>query len=417
MIRISSLGIKQLVVLLFLSLTYQPTFAQILLATDFVDDTMASQDVSSMVISPDGRHMYTYSQRVGILASFNIDQETGGLEIFDTQNFTPAVFAISPAKLNITADGKFIYAEFRQSTGGFNSTLSNISFVRDPLTGMLDLISENFANIPDGVISGNILISPDSHHLYLVTFTLQQGVRILAFEIAADGTLLPLQTTPLEGSSFFPFALSPDGRHLYTTGTRELPYFLRNSNDGTLTLLGDLNPPGNLFNLNFSNDGRLAFSSFGLPVTPPSTVFFAYDRDPESGRFSMTHGVTSAIGDAPFSSQELPLFNNNRLFIRLSPLAVIRFFTSSNSSFELPNQVVDTLSTGTLGRNTSSVISADERFYYRGISDGITVFRINAAGIGDVPSVPSSSTISMTVLSLVLLMAGALAFRTKQEKP
>jgi hypothetical protein len=211
----------------------------------------------AIAISPDGRNVYATTE--DSIAIFDRDPSTGNL----TQPAGTAGCITSNLKKNPTcAPAKSLDGDIAISPDGLNVYVGGFSlavFDRDPATGALTQEQG-----PEGVKPGraDVIVSPDGKNVYKGTF--KEGgpgpefygtSGIQTFD--RDPTTGALTRVPgragcvsekgrggcRRGHEFYDvggFSISPDGRHLYGTGGREL------SNDSGGLMILDRLPDGTL---------------------------------------------------------------------------------------------------------------------------------------------------------------------------
>jgi CSLREA domain-containing protein len=263
------------------------------------DDQIYLDGISSVAVSPDGRHVYATAFSLGRVSTFQRSLETGFL--------TPGQSLASPVlagakSVAISPDGQQVYVA---SGGGGGAPAAFHVLLRDNNSGSL---AGGFAIFRDGFELANfsfpdgIAVSPDGRHIYVaatgsnaififsrsasgavsfvtsITSSNLNGVQQLALSedgvylyatahtSSTNGRIVTYQRNPQNGALSFKQALihnifqawsgcpgitvrgmggatgltiSPDGRHLYVAswGSSAIARFLRNS-DGTLCYLG-----------------------------------------------------------------------------------------------------------------------------------------------------------------------------------
>jgi len=197
-----------------------------------------------IAVSPDGAQVYVASQGDSALAVFDRDAGTGLLT--QTQVLEQGVSGVdgltAPTSLVVAPDGGHVY-------GGRVRTevpeRGPAVFERDAGTGLL-----TFVEVTAAMPSFSMTLSPDGANLYAAGALVEL---VVATRDANTGLLTPVQTIPREGGlgSFTTgsLAVSPDGRHLYYSGTSffttpfldrdfAIATFVRDTGNGTLLLEG-----------------------------------------------------------------------------------------------------------------------------------------------------------------------------------
>lgn len=105
---------------------------------------------------PNGRFAYLLNEEDGSIAAFTIDAERGTLTQFQTSDFLPDGFDGKPwgAQILVTPNGRFLYTSERTSS---TLTLHTI----DPATGQIT----KHASWPTETCPRNFAITPDGRHL------------------------------------------------------------------------------------------------------------------------------------------------------------------------------------------------------------------------------------------------------------
>jgi len=192
----------------------------------------------ALALSPDGNHLYVAGATDNAVAVFTRDPNTGLLTFVEAQKEGVAgvdglKFARSVA---ISPDGGFVYV-----AGQTDDAVA--IFKRNGLTGWLKFV-EVIREGVDGVtgIGGplELAISPDGANLYLAA-----GDRAAVAVFKRDGATGPLRQADLEQEGAQDFglagahsvAVSPDGGYVYATGLGDnaVTTFTRNKRTGTLT--------------------------------------------------------------------------------------------------------------------------------------------------------------------------------------
>jgi cysteine-rich repeat protein len=192
---------------------------------DGVDGVDGLDDASSVVVSPDGNHVYVVGERDGALAAFTRDPTTGQLTFVEVETGLVAKsVAVSP-------DGSHVYTA---------SPVGQVTvFARDASTGALDLIGTQGPGGSFGLdLFGcrSIALSPDGANVYVVSF----GGRIFTYDRdAASGelTLVDENFDPFRTRDFTSVTVSPDGTSVYasTYSTDSIFVFDRDLLTGLLT--------------------------------------------------------------------------------------------------------------------------------------------------------------------------------------
>lgn len=255
-------------------------------------------EVSAVVSSPDGRHVYAAGRADNALVAFARDATTGLLT--RVQILRDDVGGVDGLRrvwsLAISPDGAHVYV----ATEG-EDTLA--VFARDAATGVLqfaDIVRDETSESLDR-FTGSIAVSPDGDHVYVAGF---DAVNVFLRD-SASGRLTFVEeqrgsdrVAGLQGADAI--AVSPDGKHVYVGGFNEdsLVIFARDPQRGTLTpagLLHDgidgadgLDQPRAI---SLSPDGR---SLYVAGHDDDSIAVF--DRDPDSGRLAFAQILRDGAG-------------------------------------------------------------------------------------------------------------------------
>ena len=196
-------------------------------------------EATSIVSSPDGRHLYVTGYGDDALVLFQRDPLTGSLGFVaayrdGVNGITGLGGAISST---MSRDGRYLYA-----TGYRDDAV--VVFQRDEMTGSLTFISETRNGIDgveglDGAIAATV--SPDNGYLY-VAGHIDDAVAVFRRD---EGTLTFLEVQRdqaggvdgLDGA--YAVLVSPDGNHLYVAGhwDHKIAVFQRAPDTGLLTLV------------------------------------------------------------------------------------------------------------------------------------------------------------------------------------
>ena len=224
-----------------------------LLAISAVDHTQAAEKIpfigavyggtglfgpSSIVTSPDGKHIYVTSETDDSVTVFNRDEGTGLPHLVEVvRDDLGEVNGLDGAShISLSPDGQYAYV------AGFNHSAVAV-FSRDSSTGMLTFVEVQKAE-PSGVQDlGHvevIAISPDGKYLYTGSF---DGTLVVFSRNVDTGRLTFVEVyrdnhDGIDGISWVrDIAISPDNKHVYTTsfGDRAITVFSRDSVTGKLT--------------------------------------------------------------------------------------------------------------------------------------------------------------------------------------
>ena len=255
---------------------------------DFENDALLGP--RDIAISPDGRHVYVTTHRLGI-SVFTRDVETGTLTFssritLEGLSFPPL---LSPLSLAASPDGNHLAVSL---PSGFRTI---VLLRRNVVNGELEVVDEtNALNV--------ILLefSPDSRHLYAVQDLNIDGA-ILSYAVSGVGQLTAFEPIPVPGppSSNDPvqgFVLSPDGAHVYLfQSERPGTIYERDHVTGELSLAGTFEGIG-AFPRNpafGSNDGYLYIPTATSSIDQSLRIYF---RDRTTGALTLVEELQEFDG-------------------------------------------------------------------------------------------------------------------------
>jgi 6-phosphogluconolactonase (cycloisomerase 2 family) len=206
---------------------------------------------------------------------------------------------LGPRSVRVSPDGRFVYAAVYRSN-------AVTYFARDPASGGLTFagFAKDNTNGVDGLAGTyGLAISPDGNHLYaaglnedsLVVFARNPDTGALSFvERKQDGVG---GVDGLDGVSGV--AVSPDGRHVYTTAFSDnaVAVFARNPATGALTFVerekdneGDTWLLSSPYDIAISGDGRTV-----LVTSATEHTLDVFRRDPATGRLFLAQLETNGV--------------------------------------------------------------------------------------------------------------------------
>ena len=180
------------------------------------------EGASAVAVSPDGRHVYATAFVDDSLVIFARDGTVDELSFAGVkENNVGGVFGLDGASsVTVSPDSQQVFV-----TGSVDAAL--VAFNRDGSTD--ELVFVDLQMIPSGLAgASSVAVSPDNRHIY-VTGEADDSLVVFSRNIATgDVTFTALHTDGigdvdgLAGASSV--AVSPDGKHVYTTGRGDTPW-------------------------------------------------------------------------------------------------------------------------------------------------------------------------------------------------
>jgi 6-phosphogluconolactonase (cycloisomerase 2 family) len=235
-------------------------------------------DGVSVLVSPDGKHVYVVALTDSAVSVFGRDSATGALTFVEVQKQgTGGVTGMDqPSEGTITSDGAHLYI-------ASPSDNSIAIFSRNPTTGALTFVGNvqnGVAGVTGIVGASAVAVSPDAQYVYV-----GGNGDVAVFQRNAITGLLSEVQVPSRGGG--PMALSSDGNFAYafdtTTSDPAIDVFRRDSGTGFLTFVEDhVEGQGGVFGLN-GDHGGLAITSDG------SSLYGAANTDDAIAVFRRLH--------------------------------------------------------------------------------------------------------------------------------
>jgi 6-phosphogluconolactonase (cycloisomerase 2 family) len=194
----------------------------------------------ALTISPDDRNVYVPGQTDNALAVFSRNAHTGALTYMETHVDGAGVDGLATANgATVSPDGRHVFV-----TGHGDDALA--MFSRDSISGALTYVTmyQDGINGMDGLTDGlGVTVSPDGHNVYVVSQT-DHGLSVFRREADTD-SLIFLQMVKnsangVTGINEPKYAIvSPDGENVYVTGyaSNSIAVFNRNPESGILSFI------------------------------------------------------------------------------------------------------------------------------------------------------------------------------------
>jgi 6-phosphogluconolactonase (cycloisomerase 2 family) len=287
---------------------------------------------TSLVISPDGKHVYVTGDSDDSVAVFARDAGTGALTFVEAQrNGVGGVDGIDgPFAVGISPDGKHVYA------GGSNDDAVAV-FARDATTGALTFVQSlhDGVNGVDGLgFPQGFVVTPDGSAL-LVAAARDDAVGVFARD-TLTGMLTFVETISAAGlGGVNSVHLAPGAAHLYTTAR----------SSGAVALLAvDSSPP----TTTSSSSTTTSTSTTDTSVTTTSTTDTTVTSSSSTSTTTSTPPSTSATSSTSSSTSTL------------GTGATTSSSSSSPTSSSLPGStsMTSTSTSTTAGPTTTSLVSS-----------------------------------------------------------
>ncbi len=211
---------------------------------------------TSVVVSPDGLHVYAVSEIGGTASIDAFARNTGDGTLTYVEHATGQPSLLS-GPLAITPDGAHLLLP------GAALTVHS----RDALTGHVAYVEQHMEAGGPGGFSGAqaVAVSPDSAHVYGLARLPGTGLAVFERNAATGAlTAVEVQQDGVGGVSGLTGArdvtVSPDGAHVYVAGSGGAVVFQRNVTTGALTLV-TVQTGIALSNLRVSPDGAHAYAT------------------------------------------------------------------------------------------------------------------------------------------------------------
>jgi 6-phosphogluconolactonase (cycloisomerase 2 family) len=279
---------------------WQPLlFVQVVKDTD--SGVSGLDQVFSLAVSPDGKHLYSAAAVDDAVAAFTRNDKSGRLTFveaeFNGQGGVSGLYGASSAA--VSPDGKHVYI------AGFSDDAIAV-FSRNATTGALAFVE--FHKDGDAGVEGldgatSVTVSPDGKHVYVAGFW-DNAVAVFVRN-ATTGKLAfsQVQMDEVLGVNGLQFAssvtVSPDGKHVYATGAWDnaVAVFSRNAISGALTFVeAQVNGDGGVDGLWYaehvtvSPDGKHVYAAGNY-----DNAVAVFSRDSSTGALTFVEVVRDGV--------------------------------------------------------------------------------------------------------------------------
>ena len=256
----------------------------------------------SVTMSPDGKHVYAAGVNESALAAFSRTSTTGALTfVTSTKDGVGGADGLAGVRwVTVSPDGKHVYtaASIENAVAVFN---------RSSTTGILTFVEEHVDGVGgvDGVAGArSVTISPDGKHVYAAGIN---DNALAVFSRTSTTGALTFVTTTKDGvggvdglAGALVVTVSPDGKHVYTTGNTDdaVAVFSRSSTTGVLTFVevhkdgvGGVDGLDGAFPVSVSPDGNHVY--VGGDTDDAVAVF---SRASTTGALTFVTSTTDGVG-------------------------------------------------------------------------------------------------------------------------
>lgn len=197
------------------------------------------EGTQSVLVSPDGRHVYASGFTESALVIFARDEINGKLSLVEIlrDNVGGITGMDGALKIRSTKDGNYIYLVSPNDN-------SVTVFKRNVITGTLStqqLVEDGGNGGNDMTYPLDIILSPDGKHAYVTSFG---DHAITAFSIVPENGTLVYVGSLVDGQEGIDglngataIAISPDGKFVFASGENSLAVFQRASSTGELNYI------------------------------------------------------------------------------------------------------------------------------------------------------------------------------------
>ena len=341
---------------------------------------------NDVVVSPDGQQVYVVGTTEDAIAVFNRNSVSGQLSfVHSMTNNVNGVSGIGGAQtISVSPDGNHLYV-----TGTESNAVA--VFSRDVVTGMLTFVeshTDGNNGINNMAFPIGTAVSPDGKNVYVTSYD-DSAINIFARDLTTGR--LTFKTDKVNGSvgvsgigGAYSACVSPDGEHVYVTGSFDnaVAIFNRNTSNGNLTFVEkhidnaagvdgmagaiavDITPDGSVVYVCGSNESAIAL----------------FTRNSSSGALTFvsmhsngTNGITNM--NLPISIVSSP-DGSNLYATSFGSSAVVTFDINPSNLTYKNSQSTPALIVNGLDKVEDMAMSTDNKFLYTASNtdDAVSVF-------------------------------------------
>jgi 6-phosphogluconolactonase (cycloisomerase 2 family) len=285
-------------------------------ASEVVDDFAGVDGIAGandIVISPDGAHVYVTGPNDYALAAFSRDATSGALTFVEAEfDGVGGVDGLNgTSDLAMSADGAHLYVAALYDN-------SVAVFTRDAGTGQItetQLVRQGVGGVVGLSYPYSLALSPDGAHLYVTGSDYSAGAGSLSTfsRDAATGALTQIATLSFADGYPSDVTVSPDGAfvYLFDNSSKDiLRVYARNPGTGALSLSSTIkaNEGGLSFNnyysahFLFTADGATAYFKGGILSRNPANGALAFVAPQNDGPGSLSGGIVVGPNDEVYAS-------------------------------------------------------------------------------------------------------------------
>ena len=253
-----------------------------------------------VAVSPQGAHVYAVGKEDDALTVFARDVETGALRSTSTHTSRLYDSRFDPWSMVVSPDGAHLY--------GVSPSRSALGvFVRDARTGRLttlELVKDGDGSV-DGLGGASALaMSPDGVHVYATGYW--DNALAVFRRVSESGSLrfVEVHRDGVDGVDGLnrprSITVSPDGAHVYAAGTKDnaVAVFARAVHTGTLIFVHTVrNGVDGVYGLEHARTVTVSPDGAHVYVTAlEGDAIAAFARDARSGRLNFVDAVRDEVG-------------------------------------------------------------------------------------------------------------------------